>query len=220
MGVMSAHGSLAEQLHATRVRNRESQALYDEFVAGLRSANVGSGAPHPGDTFPAFALPDAWGRYRSLDALLGSGPLVLSFVRGGWCPYCVHELRAWNDVLPALAEAGGHFAAVSPEVGGRAAMMGRLLGMSGDAELLCDVDLGVALTAGLAFRVNDPMRRRYLEQGLDLAALYGSNAGFLPVPATFVIDQAGVVRFAFADPDFRNRAKPSDVIGAVAALRD
>lgn len=215
---MSEKHALAERLEPLRDRDARWRDLYDDFVEGLRRAEVGANAPAVGQPFSAFALPDAWGRYRSLDALLGTGPLVLSFVRGGWCPYCAHELRLWNELLPDLRAAGGRFAAVSPEIGGRAALMGRLLGLDPNAELLCDVDLGVALTTGLAFRIGDDLQRRYAEWGLDLETLYGHPGGLLPVPATFVIDAEAVVRFAFVDPDFRLRAEPSEVIAAVAAI--
>lgn len=209
---------LADLLADTRERSADWNVLYDDFVGTLRRVGVGAGAPKPGEPFPAFALPDAAGHYRTLDALLAKGPLVLSFNRGGWCPYCSHELRAWNAVLPELTKAGGTLAAITPEVGGRAALMGRLLGISSDAELLCDVDSGVALASGLAFRLSEALIRAFAEAGLDLPALYGSASGFLPVPATFLIDREGVVRFASANPDFRERAEPADVIAALRAL--
>ena len=190
----------------------------------MTSSSRGCGASarvrHPrrvGEDFPAFSLPDAGGHYRSLDSLIADGPLVLSFNRGGWCPYCTIELRAWGEALPQLAEAGGHFVAITPEVGGRAAVLGSLL--HGDAEILCDVDHGVALASGLAFYIGEPLLKRYASAGFDLGELYGTRSGFLPIPATYVIDAAGTVRYAFADPDFRLRAEPAEVIEAVRALR-
>ncbi|HTI31055.1 MAG TPA: peroxiredoxin-like family protein [Sphingomonas sp.] len=213
---MNRAAPLASSLDALRSKS-QWRPLYDEFVEGLRRIGAGAASPAVGEEFPAFALPNAAGHYRSLDALLADGPLVLSFNRGGWCPYCATELRAWSDRLPELQDAGGHFAAITPEVGGRAALLGQLL--HGDAEMLCDVDHGLALTAGLAFYIGEPLMRRYERSGLDLKDLYGSSSGFLPIPATYVIDQAGTVRYAFADPDFRIRAEPMEVIAAVRSLR-
>ena len=209
---------LADLLADTREQSVAWNALYDGFVETLRRVGVAANAPAVGEPFPEFALPDARGHYRSFDALLAGGPLVLSFNRGGWCPYCAHELRAWNAHLPGLAAAGGHFAAITPEVGGRAALMGRLLDLSPDAELLCDVDSGVALATGLAFRLSETLMHSFAEVGMDLKALYGSASGFLPVPATYLIDRGGIVRFAFADPDFRVRAEPAEVIAVLAGL--
>jgi len=216
LGRMDTARPLAEALAAAQDAAGEWTPVYDDFVEGLRGHGVGKNAPRVGEPFPAFSLPDAVGQYRSLDGLVADGPVVLSFNRGGWCPYCTHELRAWNELLPDLSAAGAQFAAITPEVGGRAALMSRLL--DGDAELLCDVDHGLALAAGLAFYVGAPLLRQYREWGLDLASIYGNDSGFLPVPATFVVDREGIVTYAFVDPDFRIRAEPADVLDAVRSL--
>lgn len=195
----------------------ELRPVYDQFIAGLRALAIGGAAPRVGAEFPPFALPDAAGHFRTLDALIADGPLVLSFNRGGWCPYCRQELALWNEYLPELSAAGGRLVVITAEVGGRAALLGNLL--KGDAEILCDVDHGVALSSGLAFFLSDVLQRRYRDEfGTDLAQLYGSGGGLLPVPATFVIDGEGVVRYAFVDPDFRIRAEPAAAIAAVQAL--
>lgn len=192
------------------------QHRFDAFIAGLRDLDIGAAAPQVGDAFPAFSLPDAAGHYRSLDGLLAEGPLVLSFNRGGWCPYCSHELRAWSEYMPALRAVGANLAVITPEVGGRAALLAHLVGT--EAELLCDVDHGMALASGLAFYMGRELQQSYVDWGLDLAEIYGSPSGFLPVPATFVIDTGGIVRFAHADPDFRVRAEPDEVMAVVAGL--
>jgi len=83
------------------------------------------------------------------------------------------------------------------------------------AEVLCDVDHGVALSLGLAFFAGEPTLDFYTKVGLDFHALYGSQSGFLPVPATYAIDSAGRVRFAYTDVDFRNRAEPAEVLAAL-----
>jgi peroxiredoxin len=177
---------------------------------------IGQTAPRTGDEFPDFALPDARGHYRSLSELLKAGPVVLSFNRGEWCPYCRTELEAWHCALPELDVAHGRFVAVTGEIGGRANSLGMILGDG--ADVLCDVDHAVAMANGLAFYLGRPMLDRYHKIGLDLATLYGSDSGFLPVPATFVIDTDRKVAFAFVDVDFRLRAEPDDVVAAVAAL--
>lgn len=207
---------LADRLAEQRARSGNWAGLYDRFSANLRKVGVGLTAPRPGEPFPAFSLPNALGQYRSLDGLLAGGPLVLSFNRGGWCPYCVHELKSWSEFLPDVRAAGASFAAITPEVGGRARLLGNLL--DADAEILADVDGGVALNSGLAFFVGQELLDQYREWGLDLLSLYGSDSGFLPVPATFVIDQEGITRYAFVDPDFRHRAEPADVVKALGEL--
>lgn len=184
--------------------------LYDSFVAKLRASGVGATAPKIGDVFPNFALPDHRGRYRSLTSLLEDGPIVLSFNRGGWCPYCRAELQSWREQAGALRARSGRFVSVAGETGGRAEQMQGWLG--DDAEVLVDVDHGLALSLGLAFRCEAELQARYLACGLNLAEIYGNGGWLLPVPATFVIDEDRRIQFAFIDPDFRRRAAPWDVI--------
>ncbi|MFA4938847.1 peroxiredoxin-like family protein [Brevundimonas sp.] len=192
------------------------EPVYDAFVKRLVALDVGASAPRIGDPFPDFSLPDPRGVHRSLGDLVSEGPLVLSFNRGGWCPYCSHELAAWGEEASVLKAAGGRLVVVSGELGERASA---LKGMTGDdAVVLCDVDHGVALASGLAFHLSADLNALYLKAGLDLATIYGSGGTFLPIPATFVIDQDRVIRYAFVDPDFRYRASPHDVVRFLGAM--
>ena len=190
--------------------------LYDRFVESMRAAGAASGSPKPGDTLAPFALPDSRGRYVSSPELLERGPLVVSFYRGGWCPYCVTEMTAWAEAAPAIRDLGASFVAVTGETGGEAEALRRKLDL--DGQVLVDVDHGLALELGLVVRVTDEVRKAYLDFGLDLAKHYGSDAWFIPVPATYVIDRQGVVRFAEADVDFRHRAEPEAVLAVLREL--
>lgn len=216
MSIDIPHASLAPILAECRQTTPEWTPVYDAFVAGLRANGVGAAAPGLGETFPDFALPDEKGRYRGLAGLLADGPIVISFNRGGWCPYCRTELSAWSARMAELEAAGGRFVAVSGEVGGRAAKLHQFVGER--AVVLCDVDHGLALALGLAFFCGDDLQQRYLACGLNLADLYGSGGWLMPVPATFVVARDGRVAFRFADPDFRLRAEPDDVLAAVRSL--
>jgi peroxiredoxin len=207
---------LAQRLVEMKEARPQWQPLYDSLVARLRALGVGLTAPRVGDPFPDFALPDIRGRYRSLAELAKRGPIVLSFNRGEWCPYCRTELEAWHCALPDLDMANGHFVAVTGEVDGRAASLGSILGDG--ADVLCDVDHAVALSNGLAFFLGKPLLDSYREVGLDLSVIYGSDSGFVPVPATFVVDTDLTVAFSYVDVDFRLRAEPEAAIAAVVAL--
>jgi peroxiredoxin len=191
-------------------------SVYDAFVAKLRSNGAGQAAPRLGDVLPDFALPDYRGRYRTLASLVGAGPTVLSFNRGGWCPYCRAELEAWRGHAETLTGAGGRFVSIAAETGGRAEHLRELIGEG--AEVLVDVDHGLALSLGLTVRCDAELQARYLACGLDLANIYGNGGWLLPVPATFVVDRERRVRFAFVDPDFRHRAEPGDVIASLRGL--
>lgn len=213
---MTSETHLAEALAQCRVDSAGWDPTYAVFLERLQSLNIGATAPKVGDRFPDFALPNARGVRVALSDLISEGPLVLSFNRGGWCPYCRLELAAWAGLIPELTALGGRFVAVTGELGGRAEDLRQTLQL--DSEILCDVDHGLALELGLAFYLGDELRRMYLERGLDLSEVYGTESWFLPIPATFVLDTSGIVRFAYADPDFRARAEPGDVLAVVTAL--
>ena len=214
----SASAPLASQLAEHRRRNPDLGPFFDEVVIALREAGVGAAAPKVGDMFPDFSLPTVQGSYRRLGDLLDQGPVIVNFSRGRWCPYCVHEVSAWAAMLPELAKAGVRFVEITGETGGGARSLGALLDASPHAdvaEVLCDVDHGVALSLGLAFFAGDPLLDFYEKMGLDMHALYGSSSGFLPVPGTFALDPAGRVRFAYTNVDFRERAEPEEVLAAL-----
>lgn len=206
--------TLAARLKDCRDRLVGSEPTYDRLVGHLRSQGVASSAPVVGDRLADFALADLGGGRRTLNDLLAAGPIVLCFIRGAWCPYCREEIRAWQECRTALAAAGGRLVFVTADISG---------GLSGEgadedkgAEMLHDVDHGLALTLGLAFWSGVDLQRDLLVGGLDLSESYGHASGILSVPATFVVDREAGVRFAFADPDFRIRAEPK---GAIDALR-
>lgn len=194
----------------------EWRELYDDFVGRLVMLEAGKSAPRVGERFPALMLPDHLGRHIDLEQLHADGPLVVSLNRGGWCPFCVHELEAWRDAMPQLERAGGKLVIIAGEVSGKNDTLANL--MQDEATILSDVDHGAALGLGLAFHAGTELMARYLECGLDLSDIYGTSSGILPIPATFVVDVNGIVQFAFVDPDFRVRAEPADVIEVVRSL--
>lgn len=191
-------------------------AIYDRFVARLTALEAGHSAPHAGTRFPELRLPDHLGRYQGLATLRADRPMILTFVRGRWCPYCRGELEQWREQMPALAAAGGRLVVIVGEVAGGADRIHAQLG--GEAIVLCDIDHGAALDLGLAHHAGADLLQRYREAGLDLADVYGTASGILPIPATFLIDRVGMVREAFVDPDFRVRADPAAMVEALRQL--
>jgi peroxiredoxin len=188
--------------------------LIANLVADLRTRRAGATAPRTGERFPEFILPDANGVFRELSQLLRDGPIVLSFLRGQWCPYCQEELGAWKRALPALERAGGRLIFVAASTGGAA--MAIRNSVSPKVEVLCDVDHGLSLSLGLAFYLGRQFLDQYEQDGLDLAVIYGTEAGLLPIPATFALDRQGRVLAAHIEPDFRIRAAPAEMIAAIA----
>ncbi|HUW79956.1 MAG TPA: peroxiredoxin-like family protein [Acidocella sp.] len=166
-----------------------------------------------GAEFPDFVLPSAEGKLVSLADQLARGPVVLSFFRGEWCPFCKLMLTALSEALPEIEAAGGSLLALTPETGGLALSMKQCHGAA--FEVLSDVDFGVGLAAGVVFKIPKLYRMWLVAAGLSFPQRHGNGAWCLPVPATFIIKPDGVVAWCFVDVDFTHRAEPADIIAAL-----
>ena len=202
-----------------RKRSPEVAQAYDTLVETLVASRLTETSLKPGARMPDFDLPNVEGRFVASPALLEHGPLVVSFFRGGWCPFCTTELSALQQAAPEIAARGASLVAITPDTGAAlaAAKRDNALGY----EVLSDVDFGVALQFGLVYRVPDTIRELYRRLDLDLGARHGSAHGdvwLLPIPATYIVDRSGMVRFAEVDCDFRRRMEPAAVIRALDEL--
>ncbi|MBP0446579.1 AhpC/TSA family protein [Roseomonas sp. SSH11] len=210
---------LSEILDGIRTGAEETPAVMAairEAVAELRRNGTGLHALTVGEPFPDFMLPCPTGRLVERDELLATGPLVVTFFRGHWCPICVAALDAMLECLPAMRERGAGLVAVSPETSGNALRPG--FKAPPGFRFLSDVDNGLALSCGIAFKTPPAYRALLSREGCDLAERQGSSAWFLPVPATFLVDREGIVRWSFVDVDFTRRAEPAEVLAALRAL--
>jgi peroxiredoxin len=211
--------TLHEKLDAQRARsvaNPVLAATYEATFAELRRTKFLDQALRAGARFPAFLLPDARERLVSLADLLAHGPLVVTFIRGQWCPYCALTLAALEDSLPDIKAAGGQLVAITPETGGRALAVTHQHGLH--YNVLVDVDSGIGLHCGLVFRVPEPYRSSIARAGIDLADRQGNGGWLLPVPAVYVVGGDGVIARDFMDVDFTRRAEPADIVQALRAL--
>ncbi len=207
--------SLLSALRKSR-ETAEIKAAYDEFLQRLDQAQVAAEALRPGAAMPPFLLPNAEGELVDTADLLRRGPLVVTFFRGNWCPYCVATLNALEAALPALRDAGGTLVALTPETGGLALSMKTSHGLT--YEVLVDVDLAVAMQFGVVFRTPPRYAALLSRLGFDLAARSGNAGWLLPIPATFLVGQDGVVRRSWVNIDFTIRAEPTEVVAAVREL--
>ncbi|WP_427164665.1 peroxiredoxin-like family protein [Streptomyces sp. C1-1] len=169
-----------------------------------------------GDQAPPFRLPSATGESVALDNLLARGPVVLAFYRGAWCPYCNIALRALQQHYDAITARGAHLVAVSPQVPDES------LTLTEKHELafgvLSDIGSETARQYGLAFDLPDDLAAVYDKLGFDLQRVNGGHPRTLPLPATYVIDRDGVIRWAFVHTDYTLRAEPADILAALDAL--
>lgn len=213
--------SLTDDLHALAERSAAAAtpdvlAQRVASVEAVAASGIDRTAVSVGDLAPAFALPDATGTTVTLDALLGHGPVVLSFYRGGWCPYCNLELRALQAALPRLSAAGGTLVAISPDAPDTSLSTAEKEEL--EFAVLSDTD-GATITAyGLRFTVDAVTRDVLSETEAAAARARGTATQVLPVPATYVIGTDGVVRYAFVDPDYKHRAEPDELVAAVTSL--
>ena len=214
---MTKRPSLAENLAKLRDSNALWKARYDALVQSLRDAGVGNEALKVGDVAPEFALANAEGELMASSELLAKGPMVLSFYRGKWCPYCVTELEALREAAPDIAAFGATLVAVTAEDCGGALAAKRKHRL--EFEILCDLENGLGLSFGLLYRVNDTVRQFYQEVDINFPLIYGNESWFLPVPATYVIDRNGIIRHAYVNPDFRERLDPAVILDVLKTLR-
>ncbi|MBY0336543.1 MAG: AhpC/TSA family protein [Acetobacteraceae bacterium] len=208
--------NLEERLAGERAKRADHlplRAAIRDMLDMIATTGALDHALMPGDPFPDFLLPDAEGRLVARDALLASGPLVVAFFRGGWCPYCAVTLDALQQALPAFRAIGATVAAATPETGGLALDLKRQ--RAPEILMLADVDSGLAASCGVLFRIPDSYRLLLSGYGVDLAQRQGNGAWVLPVPATFVVGQDGRVVWRHLDPDFTRRAEPAEILAAV-----
>lgn len=215
--------SLTEQLAAlkTGFKQRaapERVAMMEAATADLRATGIEARALKMGSKVPDLTLPDALNQAVRLSALWQRGPLVLIFYRGGWCPYCNLELRAWQQQLPALKHMGAQLVAVSPQTPDSSLSTAQKNELA--FPVLSDSALQAATAFGVAFEMPPALVELYSRAGNDLPVLNGNGRWVLPVPATYVIDRDGRIAYAHVDADYRDRAEPADVLAAVAQVRD
>lgn len=169
-----------------------------------------------GDQAPAFVLPNAVGKPVASADLLKKGPLVISFYRGAWCPYCNLELHALQDALPQIKALGAELVAISPNTPDKS-----LTSIEKHAliyEVLTDAHNHVARQYGLVFTLSEHVRPLYQQMGFDIPVYNGDESWELPFPATYVVDQNGRIVFHFVTADYTKRAEPTDVIAALQGL--
>ncbi|MEU3334903.1 peroxiredoxin-like family protein [Streptomyces sp. NPDC006668] len=191
-----------------KIMRRAGQKLADSGQAD-RALTVG-------DQAPRFRLPSATGESVALDNLLDRGPVVLAFYRGAWCPYCNIALRALQQHHDAITARGAHLAAVSPQVPDESLTLTEKHELAFD--VLSDIGSETARQYGLAFDLPDDLAAVYDKLGFDLQRVNGGHPRTLPLPATYVIDRDGVIRWAFVHTDYTLRAEPADILAALDAL--
>jgi len=190
--------------------------MMQEATAELASSGLPEQALKIGDTMPDFELPELDGGQVHLADLLQKTPVVISFYRGGWCPYCNLEMQALQRTLPDIGRAGATLLAIAPELpeqAGQTRDKGNLT-----FPLLHDRDNTLARQCGLVFTLPDMLRPVYEGFGIDLQESQGNDSFELPVPATYIVRPDGVIAFAFVEVDYTRRLEPDRIVEILKTL--
>jgi peroxiredoxin len=187
----------------------DRQAIMERHIAQLRDG-LAKTALKAGDHAPAIVLKNAKGETVDVGALLKKGPAVVTFYRGGWCPYCNLELKAFQQVLPDLKAAGASLVAISPEKPDDTLSTAEKNALT--FEVLSDVGQKIGRAFGLVYQFSDELKSAYQGFGLDIPAKNAADEWALPLSATYVIGCDGMIIYAYTDADYRDRADPTDVL--------
>ena len=214
--------SLQEELDALRaefVRTVPTSRaeLYDAKVEELRQAFPIEKALKTGDLAPNFRLPNASGRFVSLAGLRRNGPVVVTFYRGGWCPYCNLQLRAYQQVLGEITALGGKLVAISPQLPDGSLSTAEMNKLNFD--VLSDVGNCVARSFGLVYSLPDELRAALTSNNKALPGINGDDSWELPLPATYVIASDLKIELAEIELDYRERLEPEAIVAALRSLR-
>lgn len=186
-------------------------------IESLRGSGILDRTVRAGDVLPsATALRDAHDRPFDLAALVATKPVILTFYRGGWCPYCNLELRAYQALLAAIEAEGAALVAVSPEQPDHSLTTAQKNALS--FTVLSDVGGALASALGIRFTLSEAVKPFYEKAGHALPERNGDGTWALPMPATFVIETGGRIAAAFVEPDYRRRLDPDDALAALRAI--
>jgi peroxiredoxin len=214
-------GSLNHRLAAYREQSgriRPDVARgYDKLVERLGMLDRDEIGPKLGEPMPPFHMPDETGRLTSLAELCAAGPVVISFNRGHWCPYCRLDLRSLAAIHRDVVRLGGQIVSIMPDSARYTSDS-----VSQDAlpfPILSDMDLGYALSLGLIFSVGTEVKRLYEDLGIELERYQGNDSYFLPMAAKFIVGRDGLVKARQVNVEFRQRMEPAAILEALQRLR-
>lgn len=188
----------------------ERKTLFSSSVTSLKKSGIESKIPKVGDTFPDIILTG-----KNVSTRLKDGPLVITFYRGGWCPYCVKQLKDLEQALAKIQEARASLIAISPEQPKEVHKTRSKNNLT--FTLISDPGNTISRRLNLVFRVDDEVSREYQALGVDLSESQGNKNQELPIPATFVITRDRKIIYAFADADYTKRASIEDIMNALSA---
>ncbi|MDV7139340.1 peroxiredoxin-like family protein [Maribacter sp. TH_r10] len=205
------------KIESGRQANPEFMRGVDDIIKQEKAFEQGKDAIKIGQKAPDFELPNPEGKSISLDFLLKKGPVVITFYRGNWCPYCNLQLRALQARLDEIHALGATLVAISPQVPDGSLTKDEISKM--DFIVLSDQDAKVAMQYGVAWEVPEFLAEHMrVDRKLDLDKINNGNGNVLPIPATFILGQDGLVTWRYVNVDYRTRSEPDEIIEALKNL--
>ena len=200
-----------------RKNNPDFMKGVDEVIKQEKAFQRGENALKIGEKAPSFELPNQEGKLIAIEDLLKNGPVVVTFYRGDWCPYCNLQLRALQTKLDEIHALNATLVAISPQVPDESLTKSEISEM--DFTVLSDQDAKVAMKYGVAWEVPEFMAEHMrVGRKLDLDKINNGNGNVLPIPATFILGQDGVVTWNYVNVDYRTRSEPDEIIEALKKL--
>jgi peroxiredoxin len=198
----------------------EIQDVHSRVVEELRQSGVVSRALQVGAAAPAFQLPGQNGKLVASSALLATGRLVICFIRGRWCPFCVAQLEAMNAIVPTIKELKASLVAISPQTVHQSYLTADQHQLK--FPLLSDAENKVARQFGLVYQVPAYQQKIYQRAFVNLPFVNGDNSWELPIPAVYVLGQqdsgdASVI-YARPNPDYTARPEPGEIMSFLFQL--
>jgi peroxiredoxin len=194
----------------------EKKRIYKEGLDAVSSSGILNSAKKVGDTAPDFKLNNATGKEISLIEYVKSGPVILTWYRGGWCPYCNITLARLQKDLPLFKAAGAQILALTPELPDSSLSTKDKHKL--EFEILSDVGNKVAKNYGVVFQLTPAVAEIY-QKSFGLHEFNGDDSNELPLAATYIIDQKGIIQYAFVNADYRNRAEPAELLKVLNSLK-
>lgn len=189
---------------------------YAEGIAAVENSGILEKALNVGDQVPDFELNNQMSKTVSLYNELKKGPVVLMWYRGGWCPYCNINLHYLQEKLSEFNKLGASLLALTPELPDRSLNTAEKHKL--EFQVLSDVGNKVAKEYGVVFKLTPEVAAIY-QKAFDMHGYNGDESDELPLAATYVIDQNGIIKYAFLDADYRNRAEPEEILKALSKLK-
>ncbi len=193
----------------------EKIKIYAEGISSVSNSGILEKALNVGDKAPDFTLNNALNETISLYKELEKGPVVLTWYRGGWCPYCNITLHYLQEKLPEFKKIGATLIALTPELPDNSLSTSEKNKL--EFTVLSDVGNTVGKDYGVVFKLTDDVASIY-QEGFGLNQKNGDDSNELPLAATYVIDKKGIIQFAFLDADYTERAEVTDILSSLNKL--